>query len=65
MCPILFRGSYFHVLVMGHENRKNLDLAKISRYMVVRCFSAPLEKTWVVTNIFLENVLPCADQGSR
>ena len=25
------RGSYFRVLVMGHEN---LDLAKISRYMV-------------------------------
>ena len=30
----LFRGSYFHVLVVGHENRENLDLAKISHYTV-------------------------------
>ena len=28
----LFRGSYFRVLVVGHEN---LDLAKISRYTVI------------------------------
>ena len=52
-CLNLFHGSHFHVLVVGHENRKNLDLAKISHYTVVHCFSAPLEKTWVVTNIFL------------
>ena len=30
----LFRGSYFRVLVVGHENRENLDLVKISRYTV-------------------------------
>ena len=23
-----FRGSYFHVLVMGRKNRENLDLGK-------------------------------------
>ena len=28
----LFRGSYFRVLVVGRENRENLDLTKISRY---------------------------------
>ena len=28
------RGSYFRVLVVGRENRKNLDLAKFSRYTV-------------------------------
>ena len=31
----IFRGSYFRVLVVGHENHENLDLAKISRYRVV------------------------------
>ena len=30
----LFRGSYFRVLVVGGENRENLDLAKISGYTV-------------------------------
>ena len=30
----IFRGSYFRVLVVGRENRENLDLAKISRYTV-------------------------------
>ena len=30
----VFRGSYLHVLVIGRENRENLDLAKISRYTV-------------------------------
>ena len=30
----LFRGSYFRILVAGHVNHKNLDLAKISRYTV-------------------------------
>ena len=30
----VFRGSYFCVLVVGCENRENLDLAKISRYMI-------------------------------
>ena len=29
-----FRGFYFRVSVVGHENRENLDLAKISRYTV-------------------------------
>ena len=29
-----FRGSYFWVLVVGHENRENLDFAKISRYTI-------------------------------
>ena len=29
-----FRGPYFHVLVVGCENRENLDLAKIFRYTV-------------------------------
>ena len=29
-----FRGSYFRVLVVGRENRENLDLTKISRYTV-------------------------------
>ena len=32
----LFRGSYFRVLVVGRENRENLDLAKISRYTVCK-----------------------------
>ena len=32
----VFRGSYFHVLVVGRENHKNLDLTEISRYTV--CF---------------------------
>ena len=36
MCSNLFRGSYFRVLVVGHENRENLDLAKISRYTVLK-----------------------------
>ena len=27
-------SSYFRILVLGHENRENLDLAKISRYTV-------------------------------
>ena len=31
----VFRGSYFRVLVVGRENRENLDLAKISRYTVL------------------------------
>ena len=31
----IFRGSYFRVLVVGRENRENLDLAKISRYTVL------------------------------
>ena len=31
----LFHGSYFHVLVVGRENRKNLDLAKIFHYTVL------------------------------
>ena len=31
----VFRGSYFHVLVVGCENRENLDLANISRYQRV------------------------------
>ena len=26
---VVFRGSYFHVLAVGHENREDLDLAKI------------------------------------
>ena len=30
----LFRGSYFHILIVGHKNCENLDLAKISRYTV-------------------------------
>ena len=29
-----FRGSYFRILVVGRENHENLDLTKISRYMV-------------------------------
>ena len=29
-----FRGLYFRVSVVGHENRENLELAKISRYTV-------------------------------
>ena len=33
-CSNLFRGSYFRVLVVGRENRENLDLAKIFRYTV-------------------------------
>ena len=31
----LFHGSYFHVLVVGCENRENLDLAKIFHYTVL------------------------------
>ena len=27
----LFHGSHFRILVVGRENRENLDLAKISR----------------------------------
>ena len=30
----VLRGSYFRVLVVGRENRKNLDLVKISRFTV-------------------------------
>ena len=30
----VLHGSYFRVLVVGRENRENLDLAKISRYTV-------------------------------
>ena len=33
-CSNLFCGSYFRVLVVGHKNRENLDLVKISRYTV-------------------------------
>ena len=33
----IFRGFYFRILVVGRENRENLDLAKISRYTVI-CF---------------------------
>ena len=28
----VIRSSYFHVLVVGRQNRENLDLVKISRY---------------------------------
>ena len=41
----LFRGSYFRVLVMGRENRENLNLTKIPRYTVLylsRVWIAPL-----------------------
>ena len=30
-----FRGFYFRVLVVGCENRENLDLVKISHYTVL------------------------------
>ena len=32
----VFRGSYFHVLVVGRENHENLDLTKISCYTVLK-----------------------------
>ena len=37
----VFRDSYFHVLVVGRENREKLDLTKISCYTVLagRCGS--------------------------
>ena len=31
----VFRDSYFRILVVGRENRKNLDFAKISHYTVL------------------------------
>ena len=34
----VFRSSYFRVLVMGRESRKNLDLVKIPRYAVTALF---------------------------
>ena len=39
----LFHGSYFCVLVVGRENRENVDLAKISCYMVV-LYSGHIER---------------------
>ena len=42
----IFRGSYFRVLVVGRENRENLDLAKISRYTVVVCIAGFWEGSW-------------------
>ena len=39
----IFRGSYFRVLVVGRENRENLDLAKISRYTVYAYKSESLQ----------------------
>ena len=36
-----FSGSYFRVLVVGRENRENLDLAKISRYTVFQLLAVP------------------------
>ena len=59
-----FRGSYFRVLVVGRENRENLDLAKISRYTVFtpqytitnRLYSNMLEKqeenNWFISEFF-------------
>ena len=35
-CGFVFRGSYFRVLVMGHENCENLDLVKIFCYTVLK-----------------------------
>ena len=35
----IFRNSYFRVLVMGRENRENLDLMKISRYTVSKLYA--------------------------
>ena len=32
----VFCGSYFRILVEGRENHANLDLAKISRYAVIK-----------------------------
>ena len=40
----VFHGSYFHILVVGRENRENLDLAKISCYMVLASCSGLIGK---------------------
>ena len=47
----VFRGSYFRVLIVGRKNRKNLDLAKISRYMVREMMS--------VSNLDLAKISHC------
>ena len=34
-CGFVFHSSYFRILVVGRENRGNLDLVKISRHTVL------------------------------
>ena len=53
-CGFVFRGSYFRVLVVGRENRENLDLTKISRYTVL-----------VNTHVSKPDVCEWRDNGSH
>ena len=47
-----FRGSYFRVLVVGCENRENLDLSKISHYTVTPTY---LQHTFSIPSVYLQH----------